>query len=48
MILCVENSKKFTEKLLENRNEYNNFEGYNINLKILSVFSHTSKEQSEK
>ena len=48
MILCVENPKDTTSKLLELINEYSKVAGYKINTQKSLAFLYTNNEKTEK
>ena len=48
MILCIENSKDSTRKLLEVINEYSKFAGYKINTQKPLAFLYSNKEKTER
>ena len=48
MILCIENPKDSTRKLLELINEYSKVSGYKINTQKSLVFLHTNNEKTER
>ena len=48
MILCVENPKDATRKLLELINEYGKVEEYKINTQKSLAFLYTNNERSER
>ena len=48
MILCIENPKDSTHKLLELINEFSNVGGYKINIQKSVAFLYTNNEISEK
>ena len=48
MILCIENPKYFTEKLLELVNEFSNVAQYKINMQKSIMFLYTNNELSER
>ena len=48
MILCVENPKDATRKLLEFINEFGKVEGYKINTQKSLAFLYTNNERSER
>ena len=48
MILCIENPKDSTRKLLELINEYSKFAGYKINTQKSLAFLYTNNEKIEK
>ena len=48
MILCIENSKDATRKLLESINEFSNVAGYKINTQKPLAFLYTNNERSER
>ena len=47
MILCTENPKDFTQKLLEPTNEFSKVAGYMINIQNSVAFLYTNNELSE-
>ena len=47
MILCIENSKDSTRKLLEVINEYSKVAGYKINTQKSLAFLYTNNEKTE-
>ena len=47
-ILCVENPKHFTRKLLELINKFSKIAGYKINIQKSVMFLYTSDEQERK
>ena len=47
MILCTENPKDFTQKLLEPTNEFSKVAGYMINTQNSVAFLYTNNELSE-
>ena len=47
MILCIENLKDSTRKLLELINEYNKFVGHKINTQKSLAFLYTNNEKIE-
>ena len=48
MILCMENPKAYTRKLLELINEYSKVAGYKINTQKSLAFLYTNNEKVEK
>ena len=48
MILCIENPKDTTRKLLELINEYSKFAGYKINTQKSFAFLYTNNEKTER
>ena len=48
MILCRENPKDSTKKLLKVINEFSNISGYKINIQKSVAFLYTTKELSER
>ena len=48
MILCIENPKESTRKLLELINEYSKIAGYKINTQKSLAFLYTNNEKTEK
>ena len=48
MILCVENPKDSTQKLLEQINEFSKVAGYKINIQKSVAFLYTNNEISER
>ena len=48
MILCIENPKDSTRKLLELINEYSKVEGYKINTEKSLAFLYTNNEETER
>ena len=48
MILCIENHKDATKKLLELINEFSKVAGYKINAQKLLAFLYTNNERSER
>ena len=48
MILCVENPKDSTKKLLELIHEFSKISGYKINAQKLVSFLHTNNEAAER
>ena len=48
MILCIENSKVSTKKLLELVHEFSNVAGYKINIQKSVAFLYTHNELSER
>ena len=48
MILCIENPKDVSRKLLELINEFGEIAGYKIKTQKSLVFLHTNNERSEK
>ena len=48
MIICIENPKDSTRKLLELINEYSKVAEYKINTKKSLAFLYTNKEKTEK
>ena len=48
MIICIENPKDTTRKLLVLINEYNKITGYKINTQISLALLYTNNEKSEK
>ena len=48
MILCIENPKDSTRKLLEIINEYSKVSGYKINTHKSLAFLHTNNEKTER
>ena len=48
MILCIENPKDSTRKLLELINEYSKLVGYKINTQKSFAFLYTNNEKTER
>ena len=48
MILCIENPKDATRKLLELINEFGKVAGYKINAQKLLAFLYTNNKRSER
>ena len=48
IILCIENPKDTTRKLLELINDFGKIAGYKINIQKLTVFLYTNNERSER
>ena len=48
MILCIENPKDATRKLLELINEFSKFVGYKINMQKYFAFLYTNNKMSER
>ena len=48
MILCIENHKDSTRKLLELINEYNKVAGYKVNTQKFLAFVYTNNEKTER
>ena len=48
MLLCIENPKNDTKKLLELINEFSKIVGYKINIQKSVVFLHTNNKLTER